>query len=80
MKIEVLGAGCPSCQKMFDLVKSVVQELGLSVEVQYESDVQKIVALGLMQSPVLVIDGQPVLVGFSDDRAKITKLIMDKKR
>jgi len=77
IRIQVLGSGCPTCRKMFDLVKAVVLEMAIDLEVGYESDVQKILALGLMQSPVLVVDGKAVLIGFTSDVTKIKKAIAD---
>ncbi|MCX6713818.1 MAG: thioredoxin family protein [Candidatus Vogelbacteria bacterium] len=75
IKIEVLGSGCPTCKKLYELTKEAVAEMGLSVEVEYSNDIQKIISLGVMQSPVLAINGKPVMVGFSPDKEKIKKLI-----
>lgn len=49
--------------------------MGLKENVEYITDVQKIIAMGLMQSPVLVINEKPVLVGFTSDIEKIKKII-----
>ena len=77
MKIQVLGSGCATCKKLFELTKKAVEELDLKIEVEYITDIQRIVAMGLMQSPVLVVDGKPVLVGFTSDIEKIKKLIQE---
>ena len=63
MKIQVLGSGFPSCKRLYEMTKKAAQELDLKTEVEYVTDIQKIIELGLMSSPVLVIDGKPVLVG-----------------
>ncbi|MBU1038965.1 thioredoxin family protein [Patescibacteria group bacterium] len=75
--IQVLGSGCPACQKLYKLTQQVVKDLGLSVTVEYIKDLQRILDFGLMQSPVLVVNGQAVLVGFTSDIKKIKKLIQD---
>ena len=77
MKIQVLGSGCKTCKKLFEITEQAVAELELSEKVDYITDVQKIVAMGLMQSPVLAINGKPVMVGFSSDIEKIKKIIKD---
>ena len=64
MKIQVLGSGCPTCKKLYELTQQAVGELKLKDEVEYVTDVQKIVEMGVMKSPVLAIDGKPVMVGF----------------
>ena len=60
MKIEVLGSGCPTCKKLHEVVKKVVEDEKIDAEVEYSTDITRIVELGLMSSPVLVVDGKPV--------------------
>lgn len=76
MVIQVLGSGCPTCEKLFKLAKQAVEELKLGTEVEYVTDVRKIVEMGLMQSPVLAIDGKPALVGFVPDVQKVKEAII----
>ena len=75
LKIQVLGSGCPTCKKLFELTKQAVEELGLKIEVEYITDIQKIIEMGVMQSPVLAIDGKPVMAGPIPDVEKIKDLI-----
>ncbi|MFZ6036462.1 MAG: thioredoxin family protein [Patescibacteria group bacterium] len=75
MIIQVLGSGCPTCHKLFAITKEVVSALGLSTHVEYITDVQKIVAMGVLSSPVLAIDGKPVLVGLSPNKEQVTAII-----
>jgi small redox-active disulfide protein 2 len=75
MKIQVLGSGCPTCKKLFELTKEAVKQLNLSEEVEYITDVSKIIEMGVMSSPVLAIDGKPAMVGFVPDVEKIKNLI-----
>lgn len=77
MKIQVLGSGCATCKKLFELTKKATDELGLGVEVEYIVDVQKIINMGLMSSPVLTIDGKPVLVGRVPEAEKIKEIIAE---
>jgi len=60
MKISVLGSGCATCKKLHETVIEVVKNEGIKADVEYSTDVTRIVELGLMHSPVLVIDGVPV--------------------
>jgi len=75
MKIEVLGSGCPTCKKLYEITQKAVSELGLDANVEYTTDVQKIIQMGLMQSPVLAINNNPVMVGFNSDIEKIKGII-----
>jgi len=75
MKIQVLGSGCPTCKKLYELTKQAVLELKLSEEVEYITDIQKIVEMGVMSSPVLAIDGKAVVVGSVPGLEKIKEVI-----
>jgi small redox-active disulfide protein 2 len=77
MKIQVLGSGCSACRNLFELTKKAAEELELRAEVEYISDIQKIIELGLMSSPVLAIDSKPVMVGFVPSIGKIKEIIED---
>ena len=75
MKIEVIGSGCNKCKALFELTKNIVKDLGVSESVEYSADIRKIVAMGLMSSPVLTIDDKPILVGRLPDQEDLKKII-----
>jgi len=75
MQIQILGSGCPTCKKLFELTKKAVEELELKTEVEYITDIQKIVEIGVMSSPVLVINGKPALAGSLPNIEKIKNMI-----
>ena len=74
MKIQVLGSGCPTCKNLYELTKTAVAELGIKAEVEYSTDISKIIEMGVIQSPVLAIDSKPVMTG-SGSLAKIKEII-----
>lgn len=63
MKIEVVGPGCPRCGATFDNVNRALQELGLSADVIKITELEAMLARGILQSPALIIDGKIVLQG-----------------
>lgn len=73
--IQVLGSGCYTCKKLFELTSIVVRELGIETNVDYVTDIQKILDMGIMSSPVLTVNGKPVMVGSVPDKEKIKELI-----
>ncbi len=77
MKIQVLGSGCTTCKKLFDLTSKAVKEMELGIEVEHITDIQKIIEIGVMQSPVLVINDKPVISGFVPDIKKVKQIIRD---
>jgi len=74
-KIEVIGAGCPSCKKFYELVKEVASEVDPNLKVEYSTDIPKIVSLGIMSIPVLLVNDLPVIEGSTEDKDKIKKAI-----
>lgn len=61
--IKVLGAGCKSCHEQYENVKQAVRDMGLSVEVEYITDMQKIMEYGVMSMPALVVNEKVVAMG-----------------
>lgn len=76
MKIQVLGSGCATCKRLYDMTEEIVKELNLDIKVDYITDVSKIIELGIMQSPVLTVNGKPVMIGFVPSKEKIKDLIV----
>jgi small redox-active disulfide protein 2 len=68
MKISVLGSGCATCQKLYGTVKYVVKKDNIDSEVEYSTDIRRIIELGLMHSPVLVVDGKPADLKSTSER------------
>jgi len=77
MKIQVFGSGCTSCKRLHELTTDAVKELGLEMEVEYIKDVTKLIEMGIMQSPVLAINGKPVMIGFVPNKEKVKDLIVE---
>lgn len=78
MKIQVLGSGCPTCKKLYEITQKAVNEMGLQEKVEYISGsegTKAIIEMGMMSSPVLVVDGNPVMTGFTSDLEKIKRII-----
>jgi len=73
--IQVLGSGCPTCKKLFELTQTAVSQLNLKIEVEYITDIQKIIELGVMSSPVLTINGKIALAGQLPNLDKVKEII-----
>jgi len=77
MSIEVIGSGCAKCKKLHELTKAAAAELGLQTEIVYSTAIEKIVTMGVMSSPVLTVNGKPVLVGSVPDVQIIKKILAE---
>lgn len=80
MKIKVLGAGCPNCKQLHQVVTKIAQELVPSAEIEYSTDVAEIIELGVMSVPVLVIDEEIIAVGRIPTPEEIKKAISERMK
>ncbi|MCH5303652.1 MAG: TM0996/MTH895 family glutaredoxin-like protein [Ruminococcus sp.] len=61
--IKVLGAGCKSCHEQFENTRKTVKQMGLDVEVEYVTDMPKIMEYGVMSMPAIVANEKVVSQG-----------------
>ena len=73
--IKVLGAGCTSCHQQYEYAKKAVKNMGLSIEVEYITDMQKIMEYGVMSMPALVVNEKVVSMGKVLKAADVEKLM-----
>lgn len=73
--IKVLGAGCKSCHEPYENAKEAVKEMGLSVEVEYITDMQKVMEYGVMSMPAVVVNEKVVSTGKVLKAADVEKLL-----
>ncbi len=76
MKIEILGSGCAKCKSVEKLVRNIVEELGIQVDIIKIEDLQEIVNRGIMMTPAVFIDGEAKIVGRVPSADEIKKLIL----
>lgn len=80
MQIQVLGSGCKTCKSLFELTQRAMGELSLDDEVEYITDISKIIEMGIMTSPVLAIDGKAVMEGSTNNIEIIKDIIMSQNK
>ena len=71
--IKVLGSGCKACHQLYDNTVKAVE--GMGIEVEYITDLQKIMEYGAMSMPALVLNEQLVSSGKVLKPAEIVALI-----
>lgn len=71
--IKVLGSGCKSCHQLYDNALKAVE--GMGIEVEYITDLQKIMEYGAMSMPALVVNDILVSSGKVLKPAEIVKII-----
>ncbi len=57
MQITVYGPGCAKCKQTEELIRRVVTEMDVPVEVVKVSDIKVMVTAGIMSTPAVAVDG-----------------------
>lgn len=73
--IKVLGAGCKSCHEQYENAKKAVAEMGLDIEVEYITDMEKVMAYGVMSMPAIVVNDKIASMGRVLKTADVVKLL-----
>lgn len=73
--IKVLGAGCKSCHEQYENAKAAVKNLGIDIEVEYITDLQKVMAYGVMSIPAIVVNDKVVSMGKVLKTVDVEKLL-----
>ena len=73
--IKVLGSGCSSCHALYENTQTAVKAMGLSMKVEYITDLKIIMEYGVMSIPALVVNEKVVSTGKVLKTADIQKLI-----
>ncbi len=58
MEIKVLGPGSLNCQKMEEMVKVAVKELGVDATLVKITDIGEIIRYGILSTPGLIVNGK----------------------
>ena len=72
--VKVLGAGCRSCHELYENVQAAVRAMGLGLEVEYVTDMEKIMGYGVMSMPAVVVNEKVVSAGRVLKAAEAEKL------
>ena len=61
--VQVLGPGCPKCEKLAANTEAAAKDLGIDYELEKVTQINEITKFGVMMTPALVVDGQVKVVG-----------------
>ena len=73
--VQVLGTGCPKCEKLRKNAEEAVKSAGIEARVEKVSDINAIIGFGVMMTPALAIDGKVMVAGKVLSSAEIKKLL-----
>ena len=76
MQLLVIGPGCAKCKTLAQFTEQAAKELGLQYELNKVTDLKQIMALGVMMTPALAVNGTIKLAGRVPSLEEIKKLLI----
>lgn len=61
--IQILGTGCPKCRMLTDHAEQAARVLGMEYRLEKVTDINAIIAFGVMTTPALAVDGTVKVAG-----------------
>jgi len=61
--IQIMGPGCPKCEKLKQNAEEAARQLGIEALVEKVTDIGTITSFGVMMTPALVVDGEVKSMG-----------------
>ena len=74
-KIQILGAGCPKCDKLMTNAEAAAKNLGIECELEKVTDVNEIMKFSVMLTPALAVDGEVKLSGKVAEPEEIEEML-----
>jgi small redox-active disulfide protein 2 len=73
LTVKVLGSGCANCQRLENETRAALDEAGISYELEKVTDLDGIMAYGVMSTPALVLNEDVVSMGRIPARSRIVE-------
>ncbi len=71
MIIKILGSGCAKCNRLEQLTREAVAELGIEAAFEHVKEMDEIMAYPIMTTPALVVDEQVKVAGRIPSKAEL---------
>jgi small redox-active disulfide protein 2 len=75
MQLLIIGPGCAKCKTLAQFTEQAVKELGINAEINKVTDLKQIMALGVMMTPALAVNGTIKVAGRVPSVDEIKKLL-----
>ncbi len=75
MDIKVLGTGCSKCKKLTEATEHAAKELGIKINLEKVTDMEKILSYSVMSTPALVVNGTVKVMGRVPTNDELKKML-----
>ena len=73
--LQVLGTGCAKCQKLAHQAEAAAKSLGIEYQIEKITQIDRIMAFGVMTTPALAVDGKVKVAGRVPDLEQLKAMI-----
>ncbi len=73
--LQILGTGCPKCKKLAQETEKAANDLGIEYKLDKVTDINEIMAMGVIMTPALVVDGTVKVVGKVPSQDDLKKML-----
>jgi len=80
LTINILGTGCPNCKKLVNNTTKAIEELGLKASINKITEIEDIMAYGVMNLPAIVINNEIISSGKVLTTAEVKELLSDQTK
>ncbi len=77
LTIKVVGSGCPTCEKLMQLCREVVEEQGVEARLEKVTDIEQFIELGVYLTPGLIVNDKLVSSGKLPVKATLARWLQD---
>ncbi|PCJ59943.1 MAG: thioredoxin family protein [Candidatus Hydrogenedentota bacterium] len=74
-KLQILGTGCSSCNKLADMTQKAAMDMKLEFELEKVTEIDRIMAFDVASTPALVVDGEVKVWGRIPTHDEIVEMI-----
>jgi len=74
--LQVLGTGCAKCQKLTQQAEAAAKSLGIEYQLEKITQIDRIMAYGVMTTPALVVDGEVKVAGRVPDLEQLKAMLV----
>ena len=74
-KLQILGTGCSKCKALAEQTEKAAKAMGLEYELEKVTDIEKIMAFGVLSTPALAVDGEVKVSGRVPGIEEIKRII-----
>jgi len=78
MLIQVLGTGCAKCTRLAAQTEVAAKKAGVDYTLEKVNEIDKIIGMGVMTTPALVVDGKLKCSGTIPSVDQIVKILGEK--